>query len=274
LSPRSESRQVAELPLDPIDALNRVNRMLMTGSAGVSGSEAVLDPDVTYATLGVPIAVLNSVFSARFAAESADRRIGEIVDWYGQRGHPFSWWLGPDSEPADLAKRLVQHGFVLEDEHVPGMAAVLNDLPAVDMPRAMSIDRVRDATEFRTFCDVLAAGFEAPSLLCDAFFRLGEVGFGDEVPFRHYVATVDARPVATTTGVIAGDVLGIYNVATVPDARGRGIGRTITLESMRDGARAGCGMAVLEASEMGRSVYEKLGFSVFADYQLFVHEDG
>jgi ribosomal protein S18 acetylase RimI-like enzyme len=248
--------------------------MLITGSAGVTGAEAVIDQDVTYATLGVPIAVLNSVFSAKFAAESADRRIAEIVDWFGQRGDPFSWWLGPDSEPADLAERLQQHGFILEEEHVPGMAAVLDGQPPVEMPPSTSIDRVSDATEFRTFCDVLAAGFEAPALLGDAFFRLGEVGFGDDVPYRHYLAHTDGRPVATTTSVIAGDVLGIYNVATLPDARGRGLGRAITLASMGDGALAGCGMAVLEASELGRSVYEKLGFRAFADYQLFVHESG
>jgi ribosomal protein S18 acetylase RimI-like enzyme len=271
LSATSESRQAAEFPLGPVEALDRVNRVLVTASAGVAGSEAVMDQDVTYATLGVPISVLNPVFGGRFAADSADRRIAEIVDWYAHRGDPFSWWLGPDSEPADLADRLLQHGFNLDEAHLPGMAAVLDGLPPVDMPPGTSIDRVKDATEFRTFCDVLAAGFEAPSLLADAFFRLAEVGFGDDVPYRHYLARVNGRPVATTTSVIAGDVLGIYNVATLPDARGRGTARAITLASMSDGALTGCAMAVLQSSEMGRSVYERLGFRVFADYQVYVH---
>jgi GNAT superfamily N-acetyltransferase len=267
----SDSRRAADLRLDPVKALDRVNRVLVTASAGVAGSEAVNDEDVTYATLGVPISDLNPVFGGRFTAESADRRIAEIVDWYARRGDPFSWWIGPESEPADLAERLVRHGFSLDDEHVPGMAAALDALPPVEMPDATSIDRVTDATQFRTFCDILAAGFEAPPLLADAFFRLSAVGFGDDVPYRHYLAHADGEAVATTTSVIADDVIGIYNVATVPDARRRGIGRAITLASMRDGALSGCAMAVLQASETGRPVYEALGFRVFADYNLYVH---
>lgn len=249
-----------------------VNRVLVTASSQVAGSESVVDPDVTYATLGVPIAVLNPVFGARFAADSVDRRIDEIVDWYEGRGDSFCWWVGPTTEPADLAEHLLRHGFTLDEEHLPGMAAVLHDLPPIDLPAGATIDRVRDASEFRTFCDTLAAGFGAPSMLADAFFRLAEVGFSDEVPYRHYLAHIDGRPVATTTSVLADDVLGVYNVATLADARGKGIGRAITLASMLEGAEAGCVMAVLEASGMGRSVYERLGFRVFADYQLYVHE--
>lgn len=261
-------------PFDPIDALDRVNKVLVTASAPIAGSEAVLAPDVTYASLGVQVAVLNPVFGATFTEHGADLRIAEIVAWYESRGVPFSWWLGPTSEPADLADRLVRHDFVLEEESLPGMAAVLADLPAPAPPIGSTIERVADATTFRTFCDVLAAGFGVSQDFADAFFRLVGVGFGNDVAFRHYLARLDGRPVATTTGVVAGDTLGIYNVATVPEARGNGIGRQITLAAMEDGAAAGCALAVLEASEMGRCVYERLGFRAFGEYQVYVRSTG
>ncbi len=70
----------------------------------------------------------------------------------------------------------------------------------------------------------------------------------------------------------AGAVLGIFNVATVPAARGRGVGRAVTLAALRDGAGAGCRMAVLQASEMGHPVYERLGFRDFAAYDIYVRE--
>ena len=70
----------------------------------------------------------------------------------------------------------------------------------------------------------------------------------------------------------AGDVLGVFNVATVPGARGRGVGRAVTLAALRDGAAAGCRMAVLQASEMGHPVYERLGFRDFGAYDIYVRD--
>src|SRR5205809_413620 len=81
----------------------------------------------------------------------------------------------------------------------------------------------------------------------------------------------DDRPVGTALGVVDGPVLGIFNVATVPDARRRGVGRAVMLAAMRDGANRGCRLAVLQSSDMGHTVYERLGFRDFGTYELWSH---
>ena len=64
-------------------------------------------------------------------------------------------------------------------------------------------------------------------------------------------------------------IVAIYNVATVPAARRRGAGAAVTAAAMADAQVDGARWAILETSEMGRSVYERLGFRRVAEVAIY-----
>jgi ribosomal protein S18 acetylase RimI-like enzyme len=55
-------------------------------------------------------------------------------------------------------------------------------------------------------------------------------------------------------------VAGVYNVCTLPELRGLGIGRAITASVIEDARQQGMRVAVLGASPMGDPVYRAMGF--------------
>lgn len=57
--------------------------------------------------------VVKSVFTT-----DIDQQIDEVFSIYESHRKPFSWWVGPNSRPADLRERLEQRGMRLEDEYV------------------------------------------------------------------------------------------------------------------------------------------------------------
>ena len=97
---------------------------------------------------------------------------------------------------------------------------------------------------------------------------------GDPLPIDHdvaiYVGYADGQPVTSGLGARTGRTMGIFNIATVPGARKRGFGAAMTDRIALDALALGCDVAVLQASEMGRPIYERLGYRTVIEYVGFV----
>jgi predicted acetyltransferase len=65
-------------------------------------------------------------------------------------------------------------------------------------------------------------------------------------------------------------VAGIYAVATIPEARGRGIGTIMTVMPLLEARQIGYRVGILQASSMGYSIYKKIGFKDVCKYRLYL----
>ena len=83
-----------------------------------------------------------------------------------------------------------------------------------------------------------------------------------------YVGRVDGRDVSTAVGFTSGDAVGIFNVATPPEHRGRGYGAALTAAAAAEGFAAGAEFAWLQSSALGLPVYRRLGFREVETYVL------
>lgn len=218
-----------------------------------------VDDDVVWGSTGLPLQAFNGAVGATFSDETADARIETVLGYFRELRLDMSWWVGPTS-PASLGDRLAAHGLEA-DGIAPGMAVSLEGWAAPPVPQGISIEVTVDPASFHEAMDVMFEGFEMPRDTQPLFEeRFGGYSFGPRPTSRTYLARLDGRPVATALGAILDDVLAIYNVATVPGARRRGAGSAVTAAAMTDAQARGARWAILESSEMGRRVYEGLGF--------------
>ena len=118
--------------------------------------------------------------------------------------------------------------------------------------------RIVDASTMADASRVLAAGFGMPSEAVTAAFPPALV---DVSGFTVVLALVDGEPAASAACSVDEDLVGIYNVATAPEHRGRGLGTAVTWAAIAVGAAdRGPTAAVLQASSAGAPVYERMGF--------------
>jgi GNAT superfamily N-acetyltransferase len=207
----------------------------------------------------IPIPQFNGVWPLDDAAAPA---LATALEEIEQLGLPCSVQVRRGRTPRcdEAAKRL---GLTAE-EPIPGMVVRPVELatPEVD---DLEVVRVETADGLAQALSIAATGFGAPPDLFAPLYML-EVAALDGLAY--YLGRVDGRDVSTSTGYTLGDTVGIFNVATPPEHRGRGYGAALTAQAALAGFAGGAKLAWLGSSAMGLSVYRRLGFHEVTTYVL------
>jgi hypothetical protein len=85
-----------------------------------------------------------------------------------------------------------------------------------------------------------------------------------------FVGYVERKPVAAAAVYLTHGVAGIGWVGTLSTHRGHRYAEAVTWAAVREGFRRGAAFANLQASPMGRAVYERMGFITPTEYRVFV----
>jgi GNAT superfamily N-acetyltransferase len=160
-----------------------------------------------------------------------------------------------------------------EETSTPGMVAFPIDHDSIARHRApdLEIRRVTDAAGIDVHRRVVTTGFGSdPAVAMGTACR----DLLDRSGCVVYVGYADGSPVVSGLGWRSGRTIGVYSIATVQSARRRGYGAAMTARVMADGVDAGCDEAALQASDMGRPIYERLGFRTVVRYVAYVHPGG
>jgi GNAT superfamily N-acetyltransferase len=221
------------------------------------GFEWIETPDLTVFISGMDRPMLNAVLRTNLDPVNADKRIAETVNLLKSRKVPFYWRTRKVDKPADLPLRLEKAGLKRSEE--PGMAIDLDKLRAPPPPPNFRLERAKGRERLEEYVNILIKAYPASPWILEPFTRMIlHADLGDY--FRHYIGHLNGKPVATSSVLLASGVAGLYNVATMPEARGKGVGAYISSAPLLE-ARDDCYcISILHASDMGRPVYTKLGF--------------
>jgi GNAT superfamily N-acetyltransferase len=169
--------------------------------------------------------------------------------------------VAPGLSDACVAAGLVEHW------QMPLM--VLDPIPDDAAPpvAGLEVRAVTDESDVEPYGDVLSAGFGMPRPLAAAV--MGASLLLETPGFTGFLGVLDGQPVAASGVFVTGDVAGVYNVATVERARGRGVGAAITWAAALAGRDAGATRSILQASPMGEPVYTRMGYATPARYRQF-----
>jgi GNAT superfamily N-acetyltransferase len=231
--------------------------------ASSPGAERYDGPDLRWWITGLPHHYPNGVQSGLLPPSKADEIVRNVVAHFALRHVPsFSWWGDPGIETTDLERHLVAHGFALR-EGPTGMAVNLltlnEDIPA---PPDLRIEPVAKTEALATWAHIATVGSEVPPSAESTMLALC-AGAGFDLPMRSYLGVLKGEPVAISQLFLAAGVAGISLVATLREARRKGIGTAMTLAPLLEAREMGYRIGSLWASRMGLGVYHRLGFQDF-----------
>jgi GNAT superfamily N-acetyltransferase len=154
------------------------------------------------------------------------------------------------------------------------MAADLHALPEDETtPVGVTIVPVADERALRDWIEVSGPSHDEPADMLQTHFAVPlDLGLGADLPLHRYVAYLDGQPVAKSALFLADGVAGVYDVATVPHARRRGLGAAMTLAPLRYARELGYRIAVLQSSPMAVDLYPRLGFQQVCTLSVYLFE--
>lgn len=145
------------------------------------------------------------------------------------------------------------------------LASMAQDVPGLEIRKVTDIAGVEDHRI------VVTDGFGVAPSVATETSGLELLGTAE---CTVYVGYADGFGVTSGLGWRSGRVIGVYAISTIPAARRRGYGEAMTARVIADGIAAGCDVAVLQASETGRPIYERLGFRVDVRYNAYIRSAG
>jgi GNAT superfamily N-acetyltransferase len=85
----------------------------------------------------------------------------------------------------------------------------------------------------------------------------------------NYVAYLDGDPAAAVMILPVDGDGSVWDVATLPEARGRGLSARLMQRALWDAREAGCDMSSLQATKLGEPVYTRLGYERHGALQMW-----
>lgn len=211
----------------------------------------------------------NGILCSNTTADGDTAFIDETINYFkSKKVNAFTWWMEPHLKRSDWEPLLSRSGFGFSDD-TPGMAVDLHLLDeSTQKVDGLEIRAVEDEASLHTWVHIFTVGYGLPLDWEKSIFDIWQkVGY--DFPLKNYLGYLNGKPVSTSSLFLGGGAAGIYDVATLSQARGKGIGAALTLHPLLEARKAGYRIGVLQSSELGFNVYKKLGFRHLCQIEYF-----
>ena len=198
---------------------------------------------------------------------------GEFVtrakEFFAARERGFSIWVrGGQAEDRDLIAAAETAGFQLVYE-MPEMT-LREKLEPAELPSGTELRRLTKIEQATDFWRVAIDSYESIGFPPEVF--AGYTNYAGLLAENvvAFLALLDDEPVGIAMTMVSHGVAGIYWVGSLERARGKGIGRAVTVAATNAGFDLGANVASLQASPMGKPIYLDLGYDAAFQYQMWI----
>lgn len=225
---------------------------------------------VSIASAGVTFQMFNAAFlSAPVASEvQLDRRVAQAAVHFSARGQRWAYWICHGWLEGRARRRLpavLRKHAMYQAVELPGMLAEAVSPPQRELPQ-IEVRRVSEGPVKDAFCDIGSLCFNVPLLWFCEVFDGGRIW----ADFAAWVGYVDGEPVSTAATVIGGGVVGVYNVATVPNYRRGGYGEAVMRHALEQARlEHGLSRTILQSTPQGYELYRRMGYRTVTSVAVF-----
>jgi len=183
--------------------------------------------------------------------------IDELAALYDESGIE-AWTVWVPEADTEVAAALESAGHFL-DARPRAMAMPLGDLRAPGPDPELEI---REGSDFELVSRLNEVAYGLPP---GDFPVIG----GDRGELRTYFGYLDGEAIGCAGTFARDEDSELVYVAVLPEGRGRGISARLSARALAEAAEQGFETTTLQATKLGRPVYEKLGYGDYGELQMW-----
>lgn len=255
------------------DLAARLERNFINSFRPFSGTDnAILSEDDVSTSFFSDYSVswMNCVMKANGSFPKFDELVTDIVNTHGKI-HPLAWRIGALTEYPDLVRDcLLRHKFKFT-RRSPAMVLDVDQFRTTADLSDCTIKLIDCAQQINDYVACFAEAFPAVSaVVADHLRKCMQKQLGRTNYESWFVAYQDKTPVCSASYLIDSEIIMIYNVATRTAYRSKGYGRAITEAAINHALHCTSYPIGLYSSDMGYSLYRKIGFTEIGNTENYV----
>ena len=212
-------------------------------------------------------------FNILHITNGSDLQKGEIeqgINHYRNQNLDFCIWINDENLTSKVSSYFNDLGISVQGEEI-GMTLDLTKYENKSHPLHSNIQQVTSAELLDSYSSVLARNWTPADQNVITYYQQTKASFLDSANgiillIHHFdgvpVSTVELFPTDKKT-------IGIYGLATLESYRGKGIGSSMMSYILNTAKSLGYETAILQATEDGIGIYEKMGFVRHTKYYEF-----
>jgi predicted GNAT family acetyltransferase len=209
---------------------------------------------------GAQLPFCNRVYGT---AETTSSEIAQVKNFYGTT--PFRWFV--ESTETTLIQRLEESGLSYKISF-PAMTINLKTLVNEKQSNSIEVKKI-DSENLTLWISLVTQSYNISDVSAFAQFIDYLISKNGHKNLHFYTGYYQGTPAASSMAIDHGKSVGLHWVGTLPEYRHKGLGYAVSLQPLREAKKKGFAQALLFASEMGKPVYEKIGFKEYALYKVF-----
>ncbi len=192
------------------------------------------------------------------------------VTYFRSRNREFCLWVHNQNLSPETGRNLSKLQLVRQNSEI-GMSLDLNTYAPIHSDKHEQVKSVSDIHQLEEYSQVIAANWQPPDTNVVDYYRLTSDHYlNHKLGISLFIFFEKSLPLATVEMFPSdSETIGIYGLATLEDARGKGIGSALMTYALNTAKSRNYKQVVLQASEAGVGIYRKLGFEEFTTYYEF-----
>jgi len=205
----------------------------------------------------------NMIYNTSFSEEKSDEFVHANTTAIKDRKAPPFWLLEDGVLNETLSQKLSKAG-MRPIMHWTGMGISINAPLKYELSPTTKIRKVENTADLNAWQNILNQALMTSNKIQDGIFEK----LYKQDNFKLYLVLENDVPVATGLAYFNANNCGIYMISTLAEHRQKGYGSAVTKHCINAAHQKGITNIVLQASDKGVSIYEKMGFKEYCEFNI------